>query len=107
MNLINHTLIDVSSGTMLTAHNCVLVPCSALSESEWETLEDASDSDIIEIGRERGTLLANLVTDDVARCVAEALWGEEADKDWNADTLNAIADTIRILRPDLVPDEHK
>jgi hypothetical protein len=60
-DLTNHTLIDVSSGTMLTAHNCVLVSCSDLSESEWDELDNASDSEIIAIGRERGKPLSQLI----------------------------------------------
>jgi hypothetical protein len=36
--------------------------------------------------------------------IADALWGEDADQEWNADTLDAIADAIRTLRPDLAKD---
>jgi hypothetical protein len=34
--------------------------------------------------------------------IADALWGDDADESWSADTLDAIADAIRTVRPDLV-----
>ncbi len=47
-------IIDTSTGTCLTAHTCVLVPDDALSEAEWKALDNMSDSEISEIGRQRG-----------------------------------------------------
>lgn len=61
MNLIDYVLIDVSTGTMLCPQNCVLVPNDALSEAEWDALESFSDSEIAEIGRERGQSLRKLL----------------------------------------------
>jgi hypothetical protein len=33
--------------------------------------------------------------------IANALWGDGADTEWNSDTINAIADAIRNVRPEL------
>ena len=39
--------------------------------------------------------------EDLLNSIADALWGEDADQEWGADTLDAIADAILIQRPDL------
>ena len=62
MNLTDYVLIDVSTGTMLCPQHCVLVPNDALTESEWDALESSPDSDIIELGRERGQSLQELLS---------------------------------------------
>ena len=41
--------------------------------------------------------------DSTLRGIADALWGDGADTEWNSDTLDAIADVIRTFRPDLAP----
>jgi hypothetical protein len=41
--------------------------------------------------------------DDLLRSIADALWGDGADTPWSADTLDSIADAIRLQRPDLTP----
>lgn len=48
-------IIDTSTGTVLTAHTCVLVEDSALTDAEWEALDTMTDSEVGEIARERGT----------------------------------------------------
>lgn len=48
------------------------------------------------------TIYANyLSAESTLRCVADALWGEDADKDWSPDTVQAIADAIMNCRPDI------
>lgn len=37
-------------------------------------------------------------------CIADALWGDGADTQWSADTLEAIAEAFRQYRPDLVKE---
>jgi hypothetical protein len=59
MDLTNYVLIDVSTGTMLCPQHCVLVPND---EAEWDALESSSDSDIADIGRERGQSLQELLS---------------------------------------------
>lgn len=102
MDLSNYMLIDVSTGTVLTAETCRLVHNSDLSESEWEELDNMTDSETGEIARERGRRIA--LDDQLAESIADALWGDGADTEWNTDTLDAIADAIRTLRPDLAKD---
>lgn len=48
-------LIDISTGTVLTAEHCVLLPDDALTEAEWDALDAMSDSEAAELGRLRGT----------------------------------------------------
>ena len=48
-------LIDASTGTVLTAETCYLLPDDALTEAEWEALDDMSDNEATELGRSRGT----------------------------------------------------
>lgn len=48
-------LIDTSTGTVLTASTCVLVPDSALTEAEWEALDTMTDSEVGDLARDRGT----------------------------------------------------
>jgi len=99
MDLNNYMLIDISTGTVLTAEHCRLVHNSDLSSSEWEELDTMSDSETGELARERGRRIT--LDDQLVESIADALWGEDADTEWNSDTLNAIADAIRTLRPDL------
>lgn len=99
MNLSNYMLIDISTGTVLTAEHCRLVHDSDLSESEWEALDTMSDSETGELARERGRRIA--VDDQLVESIADTLWGGGADTEWNSDTLDAIADAIRTVRPDL------
>ena len=106
MDLTDYTLIDVSTGTVLTPHTCVLMPSDTLSDSEWEDFDSASDSEIIEIGREKGTPLSETMSfsaksENLLQSIADALWGEDADKEWNADTIDAIATAIMNERVDL------
>jgi len=58
-------LIDTSTGTVLTAEHCVLIPDDALTEAEWDALNDMSDSEAAELGRLRGTpvISSNLNSD--------------------------------------------
>jgi hypothetical protein len=39
--------------------------------------------------------------DSLVLSIADALWGDDADTEWNSDTINAIADAIRNVRPEL------
>ena len=60
-DLSRYLLVDVSTGTCLTPSNCVLVHEDELSSSEWDNIEDWSDSEICELGRERGQHLSSLL----------------------------------------------
>lgn len=93
-------IIDSSTGTMLTAHTCYLVPNEAFTESEWEDIESFSDSEIARIGRENGFSIDT--SEQLLQAVADVLWGEGADTEWNSDTLQAIADALQVRRPDLL-----
>lgn len=93
------TLIIDAGGTMLTAHTCYLVPEDAFDEAEWEEIENFSDSEIARIGKEKGIPVERC--EQLLQSIADALWGEGADTEWSADTVNAIADAIYNQRPDL------
>ena len=41
--------------------------------------------------------------EQLLRAIADALWGDDADTEWNSDTIQAIADAIQTERPDLYP----
>jgi hypothetical protein len=81
-------IIDTSTGTVLNAHTCVLVPDDALSEAEWEALDNMSDTESADIGRERGRPI--LPDSQALDAIAEKLSGVE----WNVDTLMEISDLI-------------
>lgn len=102
MDLTNYLIIDTSTGTVLTAETCRLVHDSDLSSTEWEALDTMSDSETGELARERGRRIA--LDDQLVESIADALWGDDSDTEWNPDTLDAIADVIRELRPDLAKD---
>ena len=53
-------LIDASTGTVLTAHTCYLVPWGAVEDEE--AFEEASDSEISTMARQRGRMLSDVVT---------------------------------------------
>lgn len=61
MDLSRHLLIDISTGTVLTAAHCVLLADTDLSSAEWEQLESFSDSEICDIAKERGRKLSDLM----------------------------------------------
>jgi len=92
-------VIDSTSGTMLAAHHCYLVPDEAFTQEEWYRIEDFSDSEISHIGKAHGVSVT--ASEQLLQAVADALWGEGADTEWNADTIQAIADAIHSQRPDL------
>ena len=81
-------IIDISTGTVLTAETCVFINDDALTESEWDALDGMSDSEVNDLGRERG----RPVLPDVAAldAVARLLSGHE----WNVDTLMSISDLV-------------
>jgi hypothetical protein len=98
MDLSNYMLIDVSSGTMLTAQSCVLIHEDALSEAEWDALDGAPDSDIADIGRERGKPLQDLLPcphphDDGP--VLDAIAGLLREE-WDGDTLDTVRDLVSL-----------
>ena len=93
------TLIIDSTGTMLLASSCYLVPDEAFTEDEWAQIDDFSDSEIARIGKDNGVSVYQ--SEQLLQSIADALWGEGADSEWSADTTQAIADTIHALRPDL------
>jgi len=92
-------IIDSISGTILTAHNCYLVTDEAFTEDEWDAIGSYSDSEIGRIGRENGIPVSK--SEQLLQSIADALWGEGADTEWNSDTIQAIADAIQSERPDL------
>jgi hypothetical protein len=94
-------IIDSSTGTVLTAHSCYFLSDDTFTEEEWEQIDDFSDSEISRIGKDNGVNVEK--SEDLLHSISEALWGEDSDKEWNADTLNAIADAMRLIRPDLCP----
>lgn len=42
-----------------------------------------------------------VASEQLLQSIADALWGEDADKEWSPDTLDAIAEAIIVQRPDL------
>ena len=93
------TLIIDSTGTVLAAHHCYLVPDEAFTQDEWYRMEDFSDSELARIGEEHGVSVTK--SEQLLQSIAHALWGAGADSEWSADTTQAIADAIHALRPDL------
>lgn len=93
-------IIDSSTGTMLTAETCYLVPDEAFTDEEWEDIDNFSDSEISRIGKENGIKVER--TEQLLQGIADALWGEGADTEWCSDTTQAIADAIQLQRPDLI-----
>jgi hypothetical protein len=82
-------LIDLSTGTVLTESTCQLVPDSALSPAEWESLDGMPDAAVVRLARERGTpVWRDRQTLDA---IASLLNGRE----WSADTLDTIAEWLR------------
>jgi hypothetical protein len=82
-------LIDLSTGTVLTESTCQLVPDSALSPAEWESLDGMSDAALVRLARERGTpVWRDRQTLDA---IASLLNGRE----WSADTLDTITEWLR------------
>jgi hypothetical protein len=82
-------IIDICSGTVLAAEHCVLVPDEALTESEWDALDDFTESEVCDLARERGrpVLPDAQALDAVAALLSAA--------DWSSDHLNEVAEMIR------------
>ena len=93
------TLIIDSTGTMLLASSCYLVPDEAFTPEEWDQIENFSDSEIARIGRENGVSVEK--SEQLLQAIADALWGDGADTEWDSETIQAIADAINTERPDL------
>ena len=93
------TLIIDSTGTMLPAHHCYLVPDEAFTEDEWDDITNFSDSEIARIGKENGVSVTT--SEQLLQAIAAALWRDGADTEWDSDTIQAIADAIQAERPDL------
>lgn len=93
------TLIIDSTGTMLAADSCYLVPDEAFTEDDWDSINDFSDSEIARIGKENG--ISVITSEQLLQAIADALWVEGTDTEWDSDTIQAIADAIQSERPDL------
>ena len=96
-------LVIDATGTMLLAETCYLVEDDSLTSAEWDSMDDLTDSEVADMGKDRGVSVSQ--TEQLLHSIADALWGEGADTEWNSDTVQAIADAIRLQRPDLVPAE--
>lgn len=92
-------LVIDSTGTMLDAATAYIVPSEAFTEEEWDDIDNFSDSEVARIGKENGFSIEK--TEQLLQSLADALWGEGADTQWNADTMSALAEAIQLLRPDL------
>lgn len=93
------TVIIDSTGTMLAADSCYLVPDEAFTPEEWDQIENFSDSEIARIGKENGVAVGQ--SEQLLQAIADALWGDGADTEWDSETLQAIAEAIQAERPDL------
>lgn len=82
-------IIDVSTGTMLSAETCRIVPDDAFTDAEWDGMDDRSDSEIAAFGRERGRPI--LPDSEALDAVAALLSAEQ----WSSDHLSAVAEMIR------------
>ena len=81
-------IICTSTGTMLSAETCRLVPDGAFTEAEWDVMENRSDPEIATFGRERGR---PVLPDSAALdAIATLLSGVE----WDVDTLMAISEHV-------------
>lgn len=82
-------IIDICSGTVLAAEHCVFVRDEALTEAEWDALDDMADSDISALARERGrpVLPDTQALDAVAELLSAA--------DWSSDHIEAVAEMVR------------
>lgn len=99
MDLSNHVILDVTSGTHFAAAHAVLLPY----EENAGTLNYGCDLDLIELGEEAGEDLEQLLrSNDLARSIAAVLWG--GDTPWSADTLDLIVEQFQTHRPDLFLD---
>lgn len=102
MDLSYHVLIDCTSGTFFGADTAYLVNTRSLNPEELDTLNEGSDSERCELAESSGQDLEVLMNNvHLVESIADALWGDDADTEWGPDTLNAIADAIRTVRPDL------
>lgn len=96
MDLSNHVILDVTSGTHFTAAHAVLLPY----EENSNTLDNGSDQDLIDLGEDAGEDLEQLLkSNDLAESIANILWGDNTS--WTPDTLDLIAEEFQIHRPDL------
>ena len=88
-------IID-DSGTVLNAANCYFL------DGDIPDDLDGDDSGTSEYAKANGIpVLPSLY---LLNSISETLWGDDADPHWGADTLEAIADAIRTLRPDLAKE---
>lgn len=92
-------IIDSASGTMLSAFRCYLVPDEVFTGDEWAQIGDFSDSEIARIGKENGVAVGQ--SEQLLQAIADALWGDGADTEWDSETIQAIAEAIQAERPDL------
>lgn len=82
-------IICTSTGTMLSAETCRIVPDDAFTDSEWDGMDDRSDSEIAAFGRERGRPV--LPDSEALDAVAALLNAEQ----WSSEHLEAVAEMIR------------
>jgi hypothetical protein len=83
MDLSNHLLICATTGTILDAGDCYLVPSNALDSGEAY-----SDSEVCIIAKERGAALSDCVNlDDSIASADDALAGEGEFKDFSSSWL--------------------
>ncbi len=98
MDLSYHVLIDCTSGTFFGADTAYLLDTRSIHP---EALE-CSDSERCDLAEWEGQDLEVLMNSvHLVEMIANTLWGDGADTKWGPDTLNAIADAIRLIRPEL------
>jgi hypothetical protein len=57
-----YLIIDASTGTVLSASTCYLVPDEAFAADDWELLESLSDSEMGLLARQEGHKLTDVVS---------------------------------------------
>ena len=87
-------------GVMAPAVSSYLVPEEAFFSPTWLNVDVSSDADLLRFAELNGVLVSK--SEQLLQAIADALWGEGADTPWNPDTVQAIADAIKVERPDLV-----
>lgn len=88
-------VVDLTTGTVLTAEQCVILDedvIKTLTPEELEVIHSDCDGDIIDLARDKG--ISVMANHQLLCEIIETIWSDGPDTQWDSDTVVKIVECV-------------